>query len=88
MTAPSFSAILQNLQNATCADGLASSRAGEAGQRHPQLPPGAEADHLAYRLSAEQPRPWQVSMSGKIVDARLAEKVKALRDEDAGADCC
>jgi hypothetical protein len=28
-------------------------------------------------------------MSGQIVDARLAEKVKALRDEgkDAGADC-
>ena len=36
---------------------------------------------VASRRRLEQPRSWQVSMGGKIVDAQLAEKVKALRDE-------
>jgi DNA-binding NarL/FixJ family response regulator len=36
---------------------------------------------VASRRRREQPRSWQVSMGGKIVDRQLAEKVKALRNE-------
>jgi hypothetical protein len=41
---------------------------------------------VASRRRREQPRSWQVSMGGKIVDAQLAEKVKALRNEGKTQD--